>query len=298
MPTTLSPGTYAIGAYTVHFPTAEQARGRYTQEGWEYGMPGKIEGLTGTGIQIFNAAKSAIQAIPIYPALLPGSSLPGYPFTILTGYTVDVLSNGVADFTVDYRGLTPDSGVNVLRVSVGAQQVQTNLDINGKQLTVVAPPSITSDATLTGELAYVKKDQGKTVSAFRPQAVVEVTRLEIGKNPVVDASLYVGTVNSGACPWDPTAKARTWMCMSIDSESRDLGVTTIKTYRFQRAAVVQNTPLVTGWDAELAWIDPRNGNAPPDIGETLAFGVKTASNTGFQMAPMEDFTVFAFLFPY
>ncbi len=287
MPSQISPGVYDVGGgVTVHLPTlTPSGEGVLTALGWEYDIPGKVEGLTAQGVNLYGAVAAAILAVPLSPPLALGVGLVGQPGATLQAYRIRAVSNGVVEFRLVFRAIgVPQVGGadSVFRIINTAVEIETNKsELTGKIFQATGAAS--------GKL------QSKTSNSFRPQPVVEVTRQE-GGYPAISSEDYVSTVNSGPCPWDNrTNRQRCWLCIGVEAESRDLK-TWSKVYRFQYASPKQFNPVyVGGWDKVVAATDT-DGNADiTNPTQTIAFEDATKPLVAWRDYLEQDFMIFAFI---
>lgn len=188
--------------------------------------------------------------------------------------------NAIATATLTYKtsGLGFDQvGVFIPTIGSSLQQVPTNFDIFGNQITV--------SHTYTGD-SDPKNGQTETVTAevqqLFPQSTITYNGVAQSDIPLSLQQAYLGYINSAY--WNGGAPG-TWLCSDISATARDLSRYGGKPYEWDWSFTFQYD--LNGWNVDAIFIDGDTGKPPTG----LVDGVGVVS---VQTQPFADFNT---LFP-
>lgn len=206
--------------------------------------------------------------IPAYGEIYPGTGGGGTEYDAIYAFDIGIqpeagdnyryivtASYSPADASVQAPSESEDACIIQIGSSVSAGKTQK--DNTGTQIVV----------TLTGQ-----PDQVGDVDIQIPETVISFERREAA-SPLTKSSTYGGRVNSTSVTG---FAARTLLCLGIDGNSSDGGITWVVTYRFQYK--------VETWDAGIVYIDPETDRPHNDV--------VIATNTGYvvtEIYPTADF---------
>lgn len=181
-----------------------------------------------------------------------GELHPSIPFLVCDTISADPAESGeAAHVTAVYRQanlVAPDvdpqgndeaGPIFGIRVSSSVQEVETEFDVNGQQITVehTFTREDGTEETVIAPVRVAYRVAMTTVGFFRREQA----------SPGDKSKAFVGTVNSMQTFTDPP---RFWMCTKIDGNSRDGGKSYDVEYEFQRSVANINNllPGFGTWD--------------------------------------------------
>lgn len=218
-----------------------------------------ITDLTSKSLEVFEEAGQA-EGMP-----RAGSVHEIYNNTILRDRTFRLVEgdNTKVRATLTYVGLGEDEQVGFFVPETSLQQISTNTDIFGNEITTTHTYPSGHD-TFGGETIT----QGATISALTP--ITEIHRTI--KLKVTDMTTFsqqwVGSVNfdtwGGASPG-------TWLCSGMNATLID-STTSPDTFKIE--FFFQFDPR--GWDPIVTHIDPTTGQPPPNLVQGV--GIKTITH--------------------
>ena len=245
---------------TIRPDIRDGASGRLSADGWECERVMVVENMT-KGSAASRLYRSALA--PGVPRLY--SQHPSIPHCLLREIRAEPNESGtVITLRLAYRTdlekiADAAAAVRLVRVSASVVAHDVNTDITGQPLVV----------------SYVSRSEGGggeqtgTVSLLEPQITVAYdagarTVPAAVQRYIAECKRYVGLVNSGACPWDSSAKPREWLCTGINGTTEDGGETWNSEPSFQYSRWDPDYHYF-GWDAFIAWKDPNTGRPPSDV---------------------------------
>lgn len=224
---------------------AQSVTMRYLVTGLTYSTPAIIdEAMAATGIP------SAGAQLATHPQLVVTSR----SFEAIDGN----LSKGYIDITYERYGRDNnyqiDSGTYQwnLRLLGGLQQVETNNDIYGNEITV-SHTWPAEDDTYGGDTLT----QGATVAITEAQPMIEITGMMQIDYPMLLKLNWENYVNSDT--WAGLAP-RVWLCQSFEFTLSDPSASP---YLWEFTAQFQAN--INGWDQIAYYTDPRTGKPPPNL---------------------------------
>lgn len=199
--------------------------------------------------------------IPAYYEPYPGMTGSNWEYSPIFAVEINVQpeqdDSGVYRVTVnyaipDYSQAPPSTNATDATIQVGSSvsETTTMVDNLGDQIFV----TLAGQPTQTGEVAIQT-----------PQTVLQFERRE-PTSPLTNSETYSGTVNDDVVGG---FAARTLLCLGIEGNSTDQGVTWNVIYRFQ---VNRNT-----WQATVVYIDPETDRPHVDVNIATSAGVTYAN---------------------
>jgi hypothetical protein len=186
----------------------------------------------------------------------PGDAHPLAADLFLRGRVVRPVDTNIFELLLTYKlpegGTLPDPNNYELSGGASIQQIPTEIDRNGDQITV----------------EYEGVEQGGTITPYEAIAGVTFEYVATNVAPLAVVRLYTNLVNNSVA-WfhDPSALARTWIIADVAFDR--IQVVPITKYRF--GFTLQHNP--DGWDPQVIYEDPETGRPPPDL--VAGVGYKT-----------------------
>lgn len=200
-----------------------------------------------------------------------GSGLAGFANLVLVSRDPQIVDDdpGTFDVTLTYEVISaetasgqsfdaPIDDVIVGEVRVDVQQVTTNLDGQGNQITVSHTFPTDDPDFPDGNLIT----QGGEVNVFIPQRTFTIRGIKNLARPWLLANSLIGRVNSTA--WSGEG-AREWLCTGATWKIHDRSGPNryLMEFEFQHNAET--------WDPVVVFIDSRTSKPPPNLIEDVGF---------------------------
>lgn len=163
---------------------------------------------------------------------------------------------------------TTDPEVPVItgEVRVNIQQITTNKDKDGKEVTVQHTFSATDPDA--GEYAGKTIKQSGEFTVYSPQRTVSFRGLMMTEYPWKIANIIVGYVNS--VEWGDGGKPRTWLCTAANWKAFDIP-TIVEPIKDRYYFTFEFQYNMDTWDPYVVFINPKTGKPPVGLVKDIGY---------------------------
>lgn len=181
----------------------------------------------------------------------------GSQSVVLEDRSIQMKSNREAEVTLVYRRQETDTPT--YRGGTTLEQITTELDANGNQITVTGPNSIV---------------QGGEINVGQPQATLIADVVAATNTPGAISSQWAGFVNSDS--WNGGAPGQ-WLCEDVSFEPVDMSASPKKwrfnfVFRRKRRSIDDTEPA---HQPQVIYIDPETNRPPPELVEDVGYKTVT-----------------------